>query len=168
MPFSARGGAVEKIGQIPLSDIILTTTAPLPPQSLPIFHYKSTEGLPPPFRRPTPPIQKEKRKNLSRCVAVIDSKDCPQFLTHFCYPWPLSYNFLLVSSHSKAGIGHVTCFGQWGICKCDTNRYWKEICMTELVCSLLLPLLWEHAWPSLEWDTQRWVAQSSSLKAILY
>lgn len=64
MPFSARGGAVEMIGQIPLSDIILTTTAPLPPQSLPIFHYKSTEGLPPPLRRPTPPIQKKRGRTL--------------------------------------------------------------------------------------------------------
>lgn len=75
MPFSARGGAVEMTGQIPLSDNIFTTTAPPLPQN-PIFHYKSTEGLPPPFRRPTPPIQREKRKTL-RCTAVVDSKNCP-------------------------------------------------------------------------------------------
>ena len=50
------------------------------------------------------------------------------------YPNPLPYNFA-VPSYSDAGLGHMASCGQCDVCKCDTGRGWKSICMFQ--CPLL-------------------------------
>lgn len=86
-----------------------------------------------PVLTPHIPIQAQNKTRLWHATPDMDVAGMtPQFI--LCSSYPHQWVF---PSHSDSRLGHVTCFGQWGNSKCDTETYIKYLYIG-FVCPLLL------------------------------